>query len=130
MVTENHYNKITVIPMSLSTLCDFKEKCEKAAGEIGLKNFYVYEHKDDNDIEGKMVYGSAPYCGNFIDDSAKHAFSDMLRYCDYFKRRAKESSNYEIIEGLCDGIKDHIEGLYKVIELDYTQRINNYISKE
>jgi hypothetical protein len=130
MVTENHYNKITVIPMSLSTLCDFKEKCNKAACKIGLKNFYVYEHKDDKDLNGKMVYGSAPYGGNFIDGSAEHAFSDMLRYCDYFKRRAKESSNYEIIEGLCDGIKDHIEGLYKVIESDYMQRINNYITKE
>lgn len=130
MVTENHYNKITVIPMSLSTLCDFKEKCNKAACKIGLKNFYVYEHKDDKDLNGKMVYGSAPYGGNFIDGSAEHAFSDVLRYCDYFKRRAKESSNYEIIEGLCDGIKDHIEGLYKVIESDYMQRINNYITKE
>ena len=130
MVTENHYNKITVIPMQLSTLCDFKEKCGKAAGEIGLKNFYIYEHKDDKDINGKMVYGSAPYGGFFIDGGSEHAFSDALRYCEHFKRRAKESPNYEIIEGLCDGIKDHIKGLYNVIELDYMQRINNYISKE
>ena len=130
MVTENRYNKITVIPMTLSTLCDFKEKCDKAAGEIGLKNFYVYEHKDDKDLNGKMVYGSAPYGGYFIDDSAKHAFSNMLRYCDYFKERAKERSNYEVVESLCDNIKECIECLCKTIEVDYMQRINNYISKE
>jgi hypothetical protein len=130
MVTENHYNKITVIPMQLSTLCDFKEKCSKAASEIGLKNFYIYEHKDDKEINGKMVYGSAPYGGFFIDGGSETAFKDVLRYCDYFKRRAKESPNYEIVKGLCDGIKEHIEGLYKVIELDYMQRINNYIAKE
>lgn len=130
MVTENNYNKITVIPMSLSTLCDFKEKCGKAAGEIGLKNFYVYEHKDSQDINGKMVYGSAPYGGNFIDDSVKNTFSNMLRYCDRFKRYVKESSNYEIVESLCDNITECVEGLYKVVELDYMQRINNYIAKE
>lgn len=130
MVTEYHYNKITVIPMSLSTLCDFKEKCKKVAGEIGLKNFYVYEHKDDKDLNGKMVYGSAPYGGFFMDDASKTAFSDMLRYCDYFKERAKESSNYEAVESLCDNIREHIKGLYNVIESDYAQRINNYIAKE
>jgi hypothetical protein len=92
--------------------------------------YIIYEHRDNKDINGKMVYGSAPYGCFFIDGGAEHAFSDMLRYCDYFKRRAKESPNYEIVEDLCDGIKEHIEGLYKVIELDYMQRINNYISKE
>lgn len=132
MVTENHYNKITVIPMSLSTLCDFKEKCNRASFEIGLKNFYVYEHKDDKDLNGKMVYGSAPYGGYFIDGSAEHAFSDMIRYCDYFKKRTKDykSSNQEIINNLCDDIKENVENLYNIIEADYLQRINNYISKE
>ena len=65
MVTENHYNKITVIPMSLSTLCDFKEKCNRVSFEIGLKNFYVYEHKDkilENDLcVLKKVYGIDNY---------------------------------------------------------------------
>lgn len=77
-----------------------------------------------------MVYGSAPYSGFFIDCGSEHAFEDAIRHCDYLKRHAKESPNYEIVEGLCDGIKDRIESLYKVIELDYTQRINNYIAKE
>lgn len=130
MVTEYHYDKITVIPMSLSTLCDFKEKCAKAAGEIGLKNFYIYKHKDNNDLDGKMVYGNAPYGGFFIDDSAKTTFSDMLRYCDYFKDRAKESSNCEAIKILCDNIKEYTECLCKMIEVDYMQRISNYIAKE
>jgi hypothetical protein len=130
MVTGYNHNKITIIPMSLSTLCDFKEKCEKAAGEIGLKNFYIYEHKDDKDINGKMVYGSAPYGGFFIDSSSEHAFSDALRYCDCFKRYAKESSNYELISSLCDNITECVESLCKAVELDYMQRINNYIAKE
>jgi len=125
MVTENHYNKITVIPMSLSTLCDFKEKCAKAAGEIGLKNFYIYKHKDNDDLNGKMVYGSF-----FMDDASKTAFSDALRYCDYFKERAKESSNCEAIKILCDNIKEYTERLCKMIEVDYMQRISNYIAKE
>ena len=77
-----------------------------------------------------MVYGSAPYGGNFIDGSAEHAFSDMLRYCDYFKDRAKESSNCEAIKILCDNIKEYTECLCKMIEVDYMQRISNYIAKE
>jgi hypothetical protein len=132
MVTESHHNKITIIPMSLSTLCEFKEKCEKAASEIGLKSFYVYEHKDNQDTNGRMVYGSAPYGGFFMNNSAKNAFENMVRYCSYFKKYAKEykSSNYEIIESLCDSINEHIESLYKIVNLDYIQRINNYIAKE
>ena len=130
MVTENHYDKITIIPMSLSTLCEFKDECKKTAGEIGLKNFYVYEHKDSQDINGKIVYGSAPYSGLFITDAAKTAFSDALRYCDYFKRHAKESLNYEVVESLCDSTRKCIENLYNVIDADYMQRINNYIAKE
>lgn len=130
MVTENHYDKITVIPTQLSTLCDFKEKCGKAACEIGLKNFYIYEHKDSQDTNGKMVYGCAPYSGLSITDAAKTAFSDALRYCDYFKKCAKESSNGEAIKILCDNIKEYTECLCKMIEVDYTQRINNYITKE
>lgn len=130
MVTENHYNKITVIPMSLSTLCDFKEKCEKAAGEIGLKNFYIHEHEDDNDLNCKMVYGSSSYSGLFMTNSSKAAFSDAIRYCEYFKRHAKESLNYETIESLCDNIKEQIKDLCEMIESDYMQRINNYIDKE
>ena len=47
MVTECNYNKITIIQTTLSTLCEFKEKCSKVAAEIGLKNFYIYEYKDD-----------------------------------------------------------------------------------
>ena len=124
------YNKITVISMSLSTLCDFKEKCEKAAGEIGLKNFYIHEHEDDNDLNGKMVYGSSLYDGLFMTDSSKAAFSDALRYCDYFKRHSKENKNCEIIESLCDNIKEQIKNLCEMIESDYLQRINNYITKD
>lgn len=131
MVTEYNHDKITVIPMSLSTLCDFKEKCAKAACEIGLKNYYIYEHKNSDDLDGKMAYGHAPYGGNFIDGSAEHTFSDMLRYCDYFKKYAKEykSSNDELISNLCDNIKECIENLYRIVNVDYLQRINNYIAK-
>lgn len=131
MVTENHHNKITIIPMSLSTLCDFKEKCDKAACEIGLKNFYVYEHKDSQDINGRMVYGSAPYGGFFIDGLAENTLENMIRYCGYFKKHAKDykSSNYEIVESLCDNITESVESLYKVVELDYIQRIGNYANK-
>ena len=129
MVTENNGNKITVIPMSLYTLSGFKEKCEKASDEIGLKNFYVYEHKDSNDINGKMVYGSSPYGGYFINHSAETAFSDALRYCDYFKRHAKESQSHEVVEKLCDSISELIKNLCDTIESDYMQRVNDYISK-
>lgn len=79
MVTENNGKKITVIPMSFSILSEFKEKCEKAYNDIGLKNFYVYEHKDNNDINGKIVYCSSHYSGYFINHSAETAFSDALR---------------------------------------------------
>ena len=130
MVTENHYDKITVIPTSLSTLSDFKEKCEKAVSEIGLKNFYVYEYKDSQDVDGKMVYGHVSYSGFFMNDSAETAFSDALRYCDYFKKHAKESSNHEMVENLCNSIKEQIEHLYRMVEVDYMQRISNYIAKE
>jgi len=126
MVTENHYDKITIIPMSLSTLDEFKEKCNKANNELGLKNFYVYEHKDSKDLNGKMIYGSG---GTYINDSAKIAFSDTLRYCDYFKKHSKESANYEKIKNSCDSIKEHIESLYNMIEADYLQRIKSYANK-
>ena len=130
MVTENNGKKITVIPMSFSILSEFKEKCEKASNEIGLKNFYVYEHKDSNDINGKMVCGSSPYCGYFISHSAETAFSDALRYCDYFKRHANECQSYEVVEKLCDNISLFIKSLCDTIESDYEQRINSYITKD
>lgn len=129
MVTENNGKKITVIPMSFSILSEFKEKCEKASNEIGLKNFYVYEHKDSNDINGKMVCGSSDYCGYFINNSAETAFSDALRYCDYFKSHANESESCEVIEKTCDNISSLIKSLCDTIELDYEQRVNNYITK-
>ena len=130
MVTEYDYKKITIIPMSLSTLVDFKEKCKKVSSEIGLKNFYIYEYKDDKDVDGKMVYGHAPYSGFYLTDNAKDTFRSMCRYCDYFKKYAKESSNQELISNLCDNIKEYVENLYNIINADYLQRIDNYISKE
>ena len=129
MVTENNGNKITVIPMSFYTLSDFEEKCEKASNEIGLKNFCIYEHKDSNDINGKIVCSSSSFGGYFINHSAKTAFSDALRYCDYFKRHANECKSYEVVEKLCDSISELIKNLCDTIELDYAQRVNNYISK-
>lgn len=129
MVTENNGKKITVIPMSFSILSEFKEKCEKASNEIGLKNFCIYEHKDSNDINGKIVCSSSSYGGYFINHSAETAFSDALRYCDYFKRHAKESQIHEVVEKLCDSISELIKNLCDTIELDYEQRVNNYITK-
>ena len=58
--------KITIIPMSLSILSDFEEKCDKVSNDIGLKNFCIYEHKDSNDVNGKMVYGSSSCGGYFV----------------------------------------------------------------
>lgn len=130
MITENNGEKITIIPMSLYTLSGFKEKCEKASDEIGLKNFYVYEHKDSNDINGKMVYGSSPYGGYFINHSAETVFSDALRYCDYFKRHASEIKSCEVIEKTCDCISELIKNLCDTIESDYAQKIDSYIAKE
>ena len=132
MVTEYNYDKITIIPAQLSTLCDFKEKCNKISNEIGLKNYYIYEYKNSDDLDGKMVYGSAPYGGFYLSSGAKDTFADMLRYCDYFKKYAKEykSSNDELISNLCDNIKECIENLYRIVNVDYLQRINNYIAKE
>jgi uncharacterized protein YeeX (DUF496 family) len=49
---------------------------------------------------------------------------------NFFKRHAKESQNHETIESLCDNIKEQIKDLCEMIESDYLQRINNYITKE
>ena len=132
MVTEYNYKKITIIPMSLSTLCDFKEKCKKASNEIGLKNFYIYEYKDDKDVDGKMVYGHGPCCGFYLTPDAKNTLENMYKYCDTFKKYAKDykSSNQELINNLCDDIKKSVKNLYDIIEAEYLQRINNYIAKE
>lgn len=130
MVTEHNYNKITIIPASLSTLCDFEERCEKVANDIGLKNFHIHEHKDNKDADGKTVYSSGAYSGLFIDDGIKNAFSLARTYCDSLKKHAKESSDYKMVESLCNSINERIEDLYKIVELDYIQRINNYIDKE
>ena len=129
MVTENNGNKITIIPMSLSTLSDFEEKCDKVSNDIGLKNFCVYEHKDGNDINGKIVCSSSSFGGYFINHSAETAFSDALRYCDYFKRHANKTKSYEVVEKLCDSISELIKNLCDTIESDYMQRVNDYISK-
>ena len=130
MVTKNNGNKITIIPMSLSTLSDFEEKCDKVSNDIGLKNFCIYEHKDSNDINGKIVCSSSSYGGYFINHSAETAFSDALRYCDYFKRHAKESQSHEVIEKICDSISELIKNLCDTIESDYAQKIDRYIAKE
>lgn len=129
MVTENNGKKITVIPMSFSILSEFEEKCEKTSNEIGLKNFYVYEHKDSNDINGKIVCSSSSFGGYFINHSAETAFSDALRYCDYFKRHINECQSHEVVEKLCDSISELIKSLCSTVESDYMQRVNNYIKK-
>lgn len=107
MVTEYNYKKLTIIPTSLSTLCDFKEKCKKVSDEIGLKNFYIYEYKDDKYIDGKKVYVFSPYGGFYLTSGAKDTLDSMCRYCDYFKKYAKDykSANQELINNLCDNIK-------------------------
>lgn len=129
MVTKNNGKEITVIPMSFCTLSDFEEKCYKISNDIGLKNFCVYEHKDSNDINGKIVCSSSSFGGCFINHSAETAFSDALRYCDYFKRHSNECQSHEVVEKLCDSISELIKKLCDTIELDYAQRVNNYIQK-
>lgn len=129
MVTENNGKKITVIPMSFYTLSEFKEKCDKVYNDIGLKNFCIYEHKDSNDINGKIVCSSSSFGGYFINHSSETAFSDALRYCDYFKRHANESESNEVIEKLCDSISELIKSLCSTVESDYMRRVNNYIKK-
>lgn len=131
MITENNYDKVKIIPMSLSTLSDFKEKCIKADNEIGLKNFKIYEHKDRQDIDGTMIYSSAPFGGYFFSDSTESIFNDAIRRCDYFEKRSKEyeSQNYEEIKNSCECIRKHIKNLRTMIEDDYMKRINNYIAK-
>ena len=57
MVTEYKYDKITIIPASLSTLCEFQERCEKVADEIGLKNFYIHLRNGLMIIHGLFLPG-------------------------------------------------------------------------
>lgn len=130
MSTKVNGKYVTIIPMQLITEVEFKEKASSACETLQLNNYQIYRHINESDKDGREIFKSFPLGESCITDAAKTAFSDALRYCDYIKKHAKESSNYEIIEGLCDGIKTHIESLYKIIELDYMQRINNYIAKE
>lgn len=130
MSTKVNGKYITIIPMQLMTEVEFKEKASSACETLQLNNYQIYRHINESDKDGHEIFKSSPLSSGSITDATKTAFSDALRYCDYIKKHTKESSNYEIIEGLCDGIKDHIESLYKIIELDYMQRINNYTEKE
>lgn len=70
-----------------------------------------------------------PDCDCEVDEKFNQEMEK--RFTDLMSR-AKEhkSSNQELISNLCDDIKENVENLYNIIEANYLQRINNYISKE
>ena len=130
MSTKINGKYIKIIPMQLMTEVEFKEKASAACETLQLNNYQIYRHINESDKDGHEIFKSFPLSSGCITDAAKTAFSDALRYCDYFKKHAKESSNCEAVKILCDNIKEYTECLCKMIEDDYMQRINNYIAKE
>lgn len=132
MSTKVNGEYLTIIPMQLMTEADFKEKASAASETLQLSNYHIYLHLNENDKEGCEIFKSFPFHSSYISDSDKNAFDNVIRSCDKFERYAKDykSSNQKLINNLCDDIKERIESLYRIINADYLQRINNYIAKE
>lgn len=132
MITEYKNEKITIIPPKLTTECEFKEECEKVCHSLGLTNYSIYRHTNENDNEGKKELTCCPlekrHCMSCTCENAIH---NVLSFCEYFKFYANEqhSENLELITSLCNDTEKCLENLLKLAKADYLQRIKDYVEK-
>ena len=132
MSTKVNDEYITVIPMQYMTEVEFKEKASAASETLQLSNYHIYLHLNEDDKKGCEIFKSFPLHSSYISDADRNTFDNVIRLCNKFEKYAKDykSQNKELINNLCDDIKENIENLYRIINADYLQRINNYIAKE
>lgn len=131
MTTEYKGEKITVIPMKMSTKCEFKEECEKASSRLGLANYSICVHKDDND-SGREILRCAPIWNRKgLTSNEENAIYTLLSFCEYFSEYSdrNDSEDKESISDICSEVKIALAKLKLIVTSDYLQRIKNYTNK-
>lgn len=131
MVTEYKGEKITVIPMKMAVKCEFEEECETASSRLGLANYSICAHKDEND-GGSEIFTHFPLCNKKgLTSHEETAISDLLSFCEYFSKYSDtDDSKYkENVSGICDEVKTALNKLKLLVTADYLQRIKNYADK-
>lgn len=133
MVTEYRGEKITVIPMKNITKCEFEKECEKASSRLGLANYSICVHKDEND-SGREIFTHFPLCNRKgLTFHEETAISDLLSFCEYFSKYSGEEDDSEFreyVSGVCDEVKTALGKLKLLATADYLQRIKNYAKSQ
>lgn len=131
MITEYKGEKITVIPMKMTTKCEFEEECGKASSRLGLANYSIYVHKDEND-DGHMILKRLPMWNRKgLTSHEETAISDLLSFCEYFSKYSDidDSEFREYVSGVCDEVNIALNKLRLLATADYLKRIKNYADR-
>ena len=131
MVTEYKGEKITIIPMKMTTKCEFEGECERVSSRLGLVKYSIYVHKDEND-DGREIFKCIPLCNKKgLTPHEETAINDLLSFCEYFSKFSDiDDSEYkEYVSGVCDEVKTALGKLKLLVTADYLQRIKNYADK-
>lgn len=131
MTTEYNGEKITVIPMKMTTKCEFEEECEKASSRLGLANYSICIHKD-NDDSGHEIFTRLPaWNRKGLTYNEENAIYTLLSFCEYFSKYSdRDDSEFkEYISCVCDEVETALGKLKLLATADYLQRIKNYADK-
>ena len=107
MITEYHGEQITVIPMKMITKSEFEEECEKASSRLGLANYSIYVHKDENDNGREIFTRVQAWNIKGLTSHEETAINDLLSFCEYYSKcsdREDDSKFREYVSGVCDEV--------------------------
>lgn len=125
MSTKVNDEYITVIPMQSMTEVEFKEKASSACETLQLNNYHVYQHLNDSDKDGNEIFKSFPLRSSNIDDADKHAFGNVIKFCDKFEKYAKNVDK-DLLSKTLNETRHAIAVLKVLADIDYINRIKEY----
>lgn len=131
MITEYKGEKITIIPMKMTTKCEFEGECERVSSRLGLVKYSIYVHKDEND-DGREIFKCIPLCNKKgLTSHEETAIDTVLSFCEHFSNSSDrdDSERKECVSGVCDEVKTALCKLKLLVTADYLQRIKNYADK-
>lgn len=125
MSTKVNGEYITIIPMQLMTEVEFKEKASSACETLQLNNYHIYQHINENDKDGYEIFKSFPLRSNNISDADKHAFDNVIKFCDKFEKYAKNVDK-DLLNKTLNETRHAIATLKVLADVDYINRIKEY----
>lgn len=125
MSTKVNGEYLTIIPMQLMTEIEFKEKASAASETLQLNNYHIYLHLNEDDKEGCEIFKSFPLRSSNISDADKHAFDNVIKFCDKFEKYAKNVDK-DLLNKTLNETRYAIATLKVLADVDYINRIKEY----